>query len=451
MGKELGSPITSCPETPLDEKKKDKQPVKLRVSVFFDGTGNNKYNTDERVLHDKKHPFIPKLFTGSYENDYSNVARLHDCLSKINEEFDINKKIYIEGIGTRTKGYDSILGSALGTGSTGIINRNGTLGNGKVNAGLVELLDAVKTKVDKDNETITVLRIDVFGFSRGAAAARTFIHFSMIDAEHKIKTKLQSEGFSVSNVEVYFSGLFDTVASFGFNHKDDTGDLHLDAISNSVNVLHLVAKDEHRKNFPLTNIKSKGSKEIFLPGVHSDVGGCYPDNMEEESLVLMELTNPEIYNDGSGSSVPYYVNELIRANEQKLMAEKNRLEMEGWYREGELTISNNFQLIANRKNIRNTYSFIPLAIMKKYSKDKGLKYDIDIDLKQAISPKEIELNQLMSLITLSGEGNYESNMGLMKIIRQNYFHSSAHYNSVGMAPNCKKDDKLLKEREVYDG
>jgi hypothetical protein len=437
MGKELGSPVTSCPEIPLDEKKKDKQPVKLRVSVFFDGTGNNKYNTDERVLHDKKHPFVPKLFTGSYENDYSNVARLHDCLSKINEEFDINKKIYIEGIGTRTKGYDSILGTALGTGSTGIINRNGKLGDGKVNAGLVELLDAVKTKVDKDNETITVLRIDVFGFSRGAAAARTFIHFSMIDAEHKIKTKLQSEGVSVSNVEVYFSGLFDTVASFGFNHKDDTGDLHLDAISNSVNVLHLVAKDEHRKNFPLTNIKSKGAKEILLPGVHSDVGGCYTDFMEEKDLVLMELTNPEIYTAGkSVSGLQIY--ELKQANERKLKAEKNRLEKEGWYDKGELDISNNFQLIANRENIRNTYSLIPLAIMKKYSKDKGLKYDIDIDLKQAISPNEIELNQLMSLITLSGEGNYESNVGLMKIIRRIYFHSSSHYNSVGMAPQLQK-------------
>jgi hypothetical protein len=451
MGKELGSPITSCPETPLDEKKKDKQPVKLRVSVFFDGTGNNKYNTEERLAHSNKYRFTPGIFSGSYENDYSNVARLYECLNIVNEEFDINEKIYIEGIGTRTKGYDSILGTAMGTGSTGIVNRNGTLGNGKVKAGLVKVFNTVEGKVDKDNQAITLLRIDVFGFSRGAAAARTFIHFAMIDAEHKIKTKLQSEGFSVSQVEVYFSGLFDTVASFGFNHKDDTGDLHLDAISESINVLHLVAKDEHRKNFPLTNIKSKGSKEIFLPGVHSDVGGCYTDFMEEKNLVLMELTNPEVYNDGSESSVPYYVNELIRANEQKLKAEKKRLVNEGWYHELELDISNDFQLIANRKNIRNTYSLLPLTIMKKYSKENGLKFIRKIEITYEISSYEKELNQLMSLITISGEGKYESQKELIKKIRHDYFHSSAHYNSVGMKPNFKNDDKSLKEREVYDG
>jgi hypothetical protein len=45
---------------------------------------------------------------------------------------------------------------------------------------------------------------------------------------------------------------------------------------------------------------------------------------------------------------------LIRANEQKLKAEKKRLVNEGWYHELELDISNDFQLIANRKNIRNT-------------------------------------------------------------------------------------------------
>ncbi len=450
MGKELGSPITGCPESPLEQKEKEKQPVKLRVSVFFDGTGNNKYNTDERLAHSRKYRFTPGVFSGSYENDYSNVARLNECLSDENSEFDFNEKIYIEGIGTRTKGYDSILGSALGTGSTGIINRNGKLGNGKVKAGLKKLFEDVDGKVNKISQNITLLRIDVFGFSRGAAAARTFIHFAMIDAEHKIKTKLQSEGFSVSQVEVYFSGLFDTVASFGFNHKDDTGELHLDAISNSVNVLHLVAKNECRKNFPLTNIKSKGSKEIFLPGVHSDVGGCYTDYMEEENLVLMELTNPEIYTAGKSVST-LQIYELKQANERKLKAEKKRLVNEGWYHELELDISNDFQLLANRKNIRNTYSLLPFAIMKKYAKDNGLKFLIKIEIKYGISNTEKELNQLMSLITLSGEGKYEPQQKLMKKIRHDYFHSSSHYNSVGMTPNYKNDDKSLKEREVYDG
>jgi uncharacterized protein (DUF2235 family) len=31
-----------------------------------------------------------------------------------------------------------------------------------------------------------MLRLDVFGFSRGAAAARTFIHFAMSEGENNI-------------------------------------------------------------------------------------------------------------------------------------------------------------------------------------------------------------------------------------------------------------------------
>jgi hypothetical protein len=450
MGKIFGSPITGCPDSPIDEKEEKKTPVKLRVSVFFDGTGNNKYNTDERVLHDKKHPFIPKLFTGSYENDYSNVARLYECLSDENEEFDINSKLYIEGIGTRTKGYDSILGTTLGSGPTGIINIGGKLGNGKVNAGLEKLFKEINDNVNKQRQIITMLRLDVFGFSRGAAAARTFIHFAMSEGENNIKTKLQSAGFSVSQVEVYFSGLFDTVASFGFSHKDDTADLHLNAISNSLNVVHLVAKDEQRKNFPFTNIKSKGSKQIILPGVHSDVGGCYTDYMEEKNLVLMGLTNPEIYTiSESISSLQVY--ELKKTNERKLKAEKKKLVAEGWYHEEELDISSNFQLIANRKNIRNTYSLLPLAIMKKYAKDNGLKFIIKTEIVYEISSDEKELNQLMGLITLSGDGKYETQLELLKTIRHDYFHSSAHYNSVGMSPNYIDEEKTIKARDEYDG
>jgi hypothetical protein len=89
--------------------------------------------------------------------------------------------------------------------------------------------------------------------------------------------------------------------------------------------------------------------------------------------------------------------------------------------------------------------------MKKYSKENGLKFIRKIEITYEISSYEKELNQLMSLITISGEGKYESQKELIKKIRHDYFHSSAHYNSVGMKPNFKNDDKSLKEREVYDG
>ena len=47
--------------------------------------------------------------------------------------------------------------------------------------------------------------------------------------------------------------------------------------------MHLVAAEEHRKNVSLTDIASAGSKgrELFLPGVHSDIGGDYRDEASE--------------------------------------------------------------------------------------------------------------------------------------------------------------------------
>jgi hypothetical protein len=119
--------------------------------------------------------------------------------------------------------------------------------------------------------------------------------------------------------------------------------------------------------------------------------------------------------------------------------------------EEELDISNNFQLIVNRLNIRNTYSYIPLQIMKKYSVDNGLKFLNVFDKKYSIPAKEFYLNKLMDCITTSGEGKYEEQFELMKHIRQLYFHSSAHYNKAFMYPRFKDGSKTIKERKVYPG
>jgi hypothetical protein len=106
MGKDFGSAITSCPKRPLNENNNRKKPVTIRVSVFFDGTGNNKFNTQERLNNSFIYNIIPKTIGGSYENDFSNVAKLYECLSENNSSYDFNEKIYIQGIGTIAYNYD---------------------------------------------------------------------------------------------------------------------------------------------------------------------------------------------------------------------------------------------------------------------------------------------------------------------------------------------------------
>ncbi|WP_032621624.1 phospholipase effector Tle1 domain-containing protein, partial [Pseudomonas avellanae] len=94
-----------------------------------------------------------------------------------------------------------------------------------------------------------------------------------------------SENFTWRNgsIRLKVIGLFDTVAAIG--SLKDLGNTH-DANNRRVNlylppgcaeqVLHLVARDESRRNFALNSVTPAWPREITLPGAHSDIGGGYP-------------------------------------------------------------------------------------------------------------------------------------------------------------------------------
>lgn len=158
------------------------------IGVFFDGTGNNRFNSDliyykhldkqKNVIESEYKPikvkgekkdFIAKT-DSSYWNPYSNVALLHD-LYKVGLD-EKNKKTYyirqyVQGIGTLEKEEDDVLGSGFGIYERGVI--------GKVQEACekisIQLFDLFKIKKEY---TIGSLTFDVYGFSRGAAAARHF-------------------------------------------------------------------------------------------------------------------------------------------------------------------------------------------------------------------------------------------------------------------------------------
>jgi hypothetical protein len=152
----------------------------LIIGVFFDGTNNNKNNTNAKEYYDKRargeklteketisaeaYKKHGKNSTGSsYYNAWSNVARLCDA-------YPDKLAVYVDGIGTETEKGDSVLGAGFGTGfifaGTGIL--------GKVEEGCKKLADTI-LKQNKKNKVIPILYLDVFGFSRGAAAARVFL------------------------------------------------------------------------------------------------------------------------------------------------------------------------------------------------------------------------------------------------------------------------------------
>lgn len=59
-------------------------------------------------------------------------------------------------------------------------------------------------------------------------------------------------------------------------------------------IVHFVASDEFRKNFPLTNIANSGGEELIYAGVHSDIGGGYePIEKEVHKIDIQRLSQKD--------------------------------------------------------------------------------------------------------------------------------------------------------------
>ncbi|MCJ7932867.1 MAG: DUF2235 domain-containing protein [Chryseobacterium sp.] len=446
----------------------------ITIGIFFDGTLNNKTNTTARKENNeayKKHGGKPSD-NNSYNNDWSNVARMWD-------NYDKNFGIYIEGIGTEDSKGDATLGYAFGTGETGI--------RGKVRKGCEEIVKKVKNiKSSKKADKIAVLTFDVFGFSRGAAAARNFVH-EIGKAKYKANThtasnegmsvtsysdddgksvsseelpkwghlglKLEEAGITVDVLKVRFLGIYDTVSSYSKylspvpNFSNDVEELSLNDIGKAQTVIHFIAENEHRENFDLTQVHI-GTEKTF-PGVHCDVGGAYENGTEIWEEVETSWTTSS-----------------------KLVALKEQLVSEGWYEKDQLIITPGFYLaLRGERYLLKTYSYIPLHFMAEYSIDKNLpitlkkltdeKYSITNDqfllgIKDRLRPyvmgggKPYSFRRFKELRDAYGgaeipEHHYDAYQKEVKeqddlrFLRNKYLHWSARREGIGMDPRSDRN------------
>lgn len=431
---------------PEDQKKID-----FIFGVFIDGTNNNRYDTIARTNWEEKRigrtattksPFtneehlkvyakskndltkkeigIYKYGNGSYENDLSNVAILFD--NYIEDKRNRNFKVYTEGMNTNTlgdenlnvieyKGNDVFMGGAIGSGNSGIVER--------VRRAIRQLEGKIlKGLKDEKSKKIDSLTIDVFGFSRGAASARHFVHAITYPAyyatmgfdgaycdhqgyrvsqEYQERKKalptngylgylLVKEGIEFNQLIIRFAGLYDTVAHHGAAQFNDIKDLGLNSISKAKHVIHMVAAEEHRKNFSLSPIiKSKNHVEIYMPGVHCDVGGSYTEGRPEGIA-------PNVAPDPDGEHIleSDYCSNTVASS--KLSKFRDTLIDEGWFEPYQIDVRDSSnkpfqydfnrraseevqQLVSQRAYISNQYSFIPLHMMCNFGIDKGVKFD----------------------------------------------------------------------------
>lgn len=281
----------------LNSQQEVKQNIVI-INIYFDGTKNNLYNIDDYKTYKMtraKVRVVSKIPTygGAYEsytNAYSNIAHLFK--GSIDNKQN-HGSIYIEGMGSSKGNQDDTQGFALGSGNTGI----------KIRA--LSAFPKIAEKIKDFNPKATMVMLNVFGFSRGAATARHFVNLL-----HTDKSLSKDWGIRPGLVFVNFLGLFDTVSSFddsfaigmnwetiskawdvvvegnqgiNFNDVDELG-LKITSIKQARRVFHICAEDEYRLFFSLTNIKSSLNGfgyEVSLPGAHSDIGGSYHDGRED--------------------------------------------------------------------------------------------------------------------------------------------------------------------------
>lgn len=290
--------------------------VTVRAGIFFDGTANNRVNSRigaecQAMMEANNNSHISECGGrhaepgSSYNNDLSNIARLADLYrqqptaSNDGQGLKVYWPVYVSGAGTTSGGRDSLLtGQSFGRGLTGVV--------AKVERAFAKLESRMK-HFSQDNPgcVIETLELDVFGFSRGAASARHFVNEILKQDKGALEPILRSRrvplgaafAWNRGSVRVKVVGLYDTVAAVG--SLMDLGNVR-DASNTRVNlylpegcaeqVVHLVARDEHRRNFALNSITPAWNREIVLPGAHADIGGGYPTQMLEKVL----LTRPRV-------------------------------------------------------------------------------------------------------------------------------------------------------------
>lgn len=417
--------------------------MKVRASLFFDGTLNNRANTTAYASASEAQK--KKWADTSYANDYSNVSRLEEVLQLPHAGFDHSFKLYIEGIGTfDARGDSTMPGAALGTGDYGV--------EPKVERGLSRCVQQIRTEIPRDT-TITQIVLDSFGFSRGAAAARNFIHKALV-VSNSMAQRLRTVGYTIESVIVRFVGLFDTVASYGFRHGNDTAELHLDAIRVAEKVIQLAAGEEHRVNFRLTNIASAGGNGIehYLPGVHSDVGGGYVHNTGE----TRQLYDIDVATWVGATERAALDREVAWALDRGWLHlgdfDKNRERPPAQHQRTRL--ENNWNEInVTRTSISNRYSYIPLHMMAEYATQKQLAWSGNLNARYALTGAMATVKgQIEGVIHGSpkpGQDYWMNSLaGWHKTLRHGYLHMSATYGSTAgaNAPQWTNDDNIAGRR-----
>ncbi|BCQ39090.1 hypothetical protein ERHA54_16930 [Erwinia rhapontici] len=496
------------PQQHAQSAKTKRREITLTIGVFFDGTGNNAHNTAESLVAcsgehfgmsngDAQSAYFQCIqlkkghngfAAGSHLGYFTNVHWLK-TLYKQNITADTGygqSAIYIEGIGTESGQGDSAYGMGTGRGNTGVVSKTD-----KAVAAIVEgILSYLLKNPEARSCIIKELQFDIFGFSRGAAAARHFANrvFEQDDAiVAAIHAGLGEVKFTgTPSGKTRFLGIFDTVAGIGtplngFNpHSADTGEVNI-ALRPGVaeKVFHITAQHECRFNFALNSVKPAWP-ELALPGAHSDIGGGYnPD--EHEACFLTRPQFETVQASVSDKETATYRHAgaqfgiMMRYPAIAPLLEGNVIKLRAWHddrmpadRYGMLQKRSGAALILERPT-RNDWSKVVLRVMIDAAQDAGVVFEPilpkDDNLSLPTELKELYKKAIvMGRAVRNGQLVSEFTIAEITALAGKYLHCSANWNSVmrdsqGRITGAVKPAKLVTftnrpderwQRTIYD-
>ncbi|WP_312663845.1 DUF2235 domain-containing protein [Pantoea sp. CTOTU49201] len=305
----------------------------LHISFFFDGTGNNEDNDTNHSS--PTHP--------------TNIAKLYHATYDKTAESEGYYRYYMPGVGTA---FPEI--GEMNYSSAGLAYATG--GEARINWALLHLADAlvyavtnvhiqdeviakkisgiaadwpfdnpqsrkaafysflnadIRAKVATAKPKLLKIKLFIYGFSRGAAEARTFVNWLTDLFESPKGADKPDQAILGIPLSIEFLGLLDTVPSVGIAHIAPLVDGHM-GWANNTQLLpnekrfphlikccrHFVSAHEQRLCFPLDSVCRPGggyppaTQEVIYPGMHSDIGGGYPQGDQGKGQAGKDSDDP---------------------------------------------------------------------------------------------------------------------------------------------------------------
>ncbi|MCU9949055.1 T6SS phospholipase effector Tle1-like catalytic domain-containing protein [Pseudomonas sp. PDM13] len=329
----------------------------LHISLFFDGTNNNEEH-DTRTAEPPHPTNIARLYHASLLEQACGYFRYYipgvgTPFPEIGE-LEFSKR----GMATGYRGEDRINWGLLRLADALMFALNDKkglklpqaqaqlkkmatswpltdLGRASRRAAMLELLEPLRQRVGKAQPTVVAIKLFVYGFSRGAAEARTFITWlsELFDTPEGADKPEQS--LLGIPLRIEFLGLMDTVASVGSAHVAPFASGHMDWADGTLplpsaerfpgwikDCRHFVAAHEQRLCFPLDSIRDEAghyppyAREVVYPGVHTDLGGGYPPGDQGKARggqgeLLSQIALHDLYAAAFAAGAPLMVPEVM--------------------------------------------------------------------------------------------------------------------------------------------